>query len=165
MRKLFLFFSVIFLFSLCSVSLAFEFQEYSWGQVKEDIIQGLKEEDKKIIDSQTKGQLVYEDNLFQEPCIVTMFFTPQGQELAIVSILWKEWKDDKMGDNIQKILIDQYGHPSEVSPYMRHYQWTGGFEGDKVVLDYDQDIKLIYYGGEYYEEYQKQVHAVDRSEL
>ncbi len=165
MKKLFLILTIVLLLAWCAVSSAFEFQGYSWGQVKDDIIQSLNEKGKKIIDFKTKGQLVYEENLFQEPCTITMFFTSQGQELAIISILWKTWKNDKMGDSIQEALTDRFGQPSQISPYMRHYQWTGGFEGEKVILDYDQNIKLTYYGGSYYQQYQKQGQKIDQSEL
>ena len=161
--KRFLIVVFVFLFLLVSHSaFAFQFKDFYWGQTKDEILGILKENNKKDVSIQTNERISYSDTIFQQPCKVTMIFTFENYELAAVFI---EWETGTVGDSIQKKFIDRYGQPSELEPYMKQYRWQGGFPGERLILDYLGNAELSYYGGEYYQKYQKQLNSESESEL
>ena len=161
--KHFLIILFIFLFLLISHSaFAFQFEDFYWGQTKGEILDLLKENNKEDVNIQTNERISYSDEIYQQPCKITMIFTFENYELAAVFI---EWETGTIGDEIQKELIDRYGQPVELESYMKEYRWQGGFPGERLILDYLGNAELSYYGGKYYQKYQKQLHAEGESEL
>jgi hypothetical protein len=147
---------LIFVFSIFwdSDIFAFQFNNYKWGESYFILVNQIKAEKKGLIKN-TEEKIVYKDNIFGKNCEISLYFTPKGRYLSFIQVVWPG--TDKASE-IRDILTRKYGAPHQQKAYVDIYVWFSDISEKKIVLDYASgEIKLKYYGGKYYTEYQKEM--------
>lgn len=126
---------------------AFQLQQFDWGELRDDIATQLREQG-KIVDAQSSAEkIVFQDDYLGNARTVTLIFTPQSKQFALLSI---EWGDDSLARAALAALTERYGQPNKVNNHLLHYEWDGLFSGDEIVLD---ARKLTITSGDYYRRY------------
>jgi len=129
---------------------AFELLQYRWGESKKDMEAQLLQKGKTLEKASAPEVIVFHDDYMGSDRKVTLVFTPQSLALAIVYI---EWSDIAVARDAVEALKKRYGDPYKLDSHNVHYEWNGGFSGEKIILDGN---KLSIYGGEYYQRYSKE---------
>lgn len=163
MRKMIIIaFTVIFTFLYVVDIFAFQFENYEWGENSFLVKTQLNAERKNIL-SDAGDKIVYNDELFGRACEVNLFFIPKILLLAYIEIVWNS---PEAGPEVHDILARKYGEPNQEKDYIEKYIWFSDTQNLKVVLDYSSgEVKLAYYGGKYYSEYQKALSQAYPEEL
>lgn len=124
---------LLFYFSLCFSSFAFQFEKYEWGKPLKNMELKIKEKGKVLIPSDKDSELSYTDKILNEDCLVTLVFTPKTKELASVRILWN---NKYVGDDVKKLLAKKYGKFYQPDIMSDEYRWKGSSQYDLIVLNY-----------------------------
>ena len=148
----------IYLLLFCSATLAFEFENYEWGQSIENVKKQLKNEQKKLKSRFTNENnpttLLYSDTIFGSRCEVDLNFTKTTKQLAFLAI---KWDDSSAEDRIYKALTEKYGNPTPMCSSLDYCYWGNFSKKDAITLNRSiSGIELIYYGGEYFKKYMEE---------
>ena len=143
----------IFIFATANL-FAVQFQDYEWGKSAGEIKEVLKNKQKGFSTSGGERVIAYNDKILDEPCKVSLIFTPSSKLLAAVQILWEEVY---VGNKLKALLINKYGQPFQQTKFIDQYLWNLPTKGEVLTLDYTfNGAKLSYYGGEYYRRYERE---------
>jgi len=133
---------------------AFNFEDFQWGAAYDQVKEQLGNKGKNILSSSGTSTLVYSDSILEEPCMVTLMFTPLTKVLASVEIFWNK---NYMGEDVKELLRRKYGDPYQPNLFIDEYYWQGASEYDALVLEYGYvGTKLSYYGGAYQQRYEEE---------
>ena len=142
------------IFSDYSNTFAVQFQDYGWGKAIGEVKEMLKNKQKGFLTSGGERVITYNDKILDEPCKVSLIFTPSSKLLAAVQILWEEVY---VGNKLKALLINKYGQPFQQTKFIDEYLWNLPTKGEVLTLDYTfNGAKLSYYGGGYYRRYERE---------
>ncbi|MDD5429286.1 MAG: hypothetical protein PHE97_01040 [Candidatus Omnitrophica bacterium] len=131
----------------------YQFRDYTWGEPRSVIKQRLLKEGRQVTEEQYA--IYYREKIFNEDCQVVFLFTPSEQILGSVNLIWNS---TETGAKLKDELTKKYGQPVKYNAYTEEYTWPGSSDYDKLCLDYNYgDTRLQYYGGQYFEQYQKEL--------
>jgi hypothetical protein len=141
MKAKYLFAAVFFLclFLYWFTAEAFIFQDYFWG-MSEDLARNVISQKAKTISSQSEGKLVYNDNIMDKPCAVSLIFT--NKKLSGVTL---KWKGTFIGSQVQEVLENKYGKATQANNYMHQYTWGSPLAHSKLTLDYSSIFTVVSY--------------------
>ena len=106
--------------------------------------------------------MIYRDTILDESCRVTLEFTPKTKVLASIKIFWS---DKNIGEDVKNLLLDKYGSYDQPNVFANEFYWRGTSEYDVIMLEYEYaGTTLIYYGGVYQQQYEREFRELLESE-
>lgn len=128
--------------------LAFQFEDFVWGESIDSIYALLKKNKKRVLPDKNGRGISYKDKILENECVVALFFTPKSSLLYMVKL---RWKTPLIGDKLKRILIQNYGIPVQNEKSVEQYVWFGNSEEEMLALDYSGGItELLYSAADVY---------------
>ncbi|MFH0984928.1 MAG: hypothetical protein V1882_05265 [Candidatus Omnitrophota bacterium] len=132
-------------------ALAFRLEGYNWGDSKASVLEKLEKKDWDIRSTRTKQMIEADVFLGGEPCVAQFMFN----DALRLNKIRVTWDTTRVGDDIRKRLLRDFGNPSEVSPGAKHYMWKGYYKGEEITLDYSDlsglnKTTIVFDGGSAY---------------
>ncbi|MFC1667584.1 hypothetical protein ACFL0P_07000 [Candidatus Omnitrophota bacterium] len=142
---------------------AFQFEDFEWGISREDAETIIQDKGKILLFSDDEDEIGYTDTILDKPCQVILFFTPNSKQLAGITIIWKT---TAVGKTLKYLLTKKYGQPQQVNEGANFYNWGSVENYRMLVLEFNSpQTDLIYYGGNYYKNLEKEKKEEDREKI
>ena len=141
--------SLVSLFLIYPNASAFQFEDYQWGKLWDEVVKKLETKGRKF--SSSEYGLTYRDEILEKPCEVYLAFSSKSKGLAFISITWDT---TSAGGELKKQFTQKYGKFYTVVEKM--YFWLGPNNDitDSIYLNYTaNETRLIYFGGKYYDKF------------
>lgn len=158
-KKVFVVFLPLF-FLICSNVYPFQYEDYQWGKPLNEVAKELDNKRKPF--SFTEDGLMYNERIFDEPCVVFLYFTPKSKELALIFLSWDK---TSLGEEIKGSLVKKYGNFTTIDTNI--YIWSVPNKdikkdiSDSIYLNYAfGSVRLVYFGGEYYDKFTEEVRSI-----
>lgn len=115
---------IFFLSSWAGYSKPIQFADFTWGMRLLGVEAGAAESNFNLVEKEIAGAnpyLKYKTFLQGKECTITFSFTPRGQRLYSVVIIWPP---PSFGVFIRDVLMKKYQTPRQEIPHANLYLWT-----------------------------------------
>ena len=113
-------------------ALAFRLEGYNWGDSRTSVVDKLGKKGWALRSTRVEQLVEADVFLGGEPCVAQFMFN-SSLRLNKIRVTWDT---TRVGNDIMKKLIQDFGNPNEASPGSKHYMWKGSFKGEEITLDY-----------------------------
>lgn len=129
---------------LTSNALAFQYEDFRWGQPLEKSLSIVYKNKKKPLDV-TDNSFAYRDVILESPCKVELIFSQPNKMLHTVKLVWDS---PAVGDKVKQALIEMHGYPVPSEEGEGRFVWFGASQDDALVLDYSANATELFYSAD-----------------
>jgi len=98
--------------------------DFNWGMALLEVEAHAADKNYTLAEKEITGlkpHLEYDTHLHGNECVITFFFTPRGQKLYSVKVVWES---PTYGSLVKSILMKEYQYPREEMPGANMNIWT-----------------------------------------
>jgi len=139
MKKLSAILLSFIIFFTCGDAFALHFENYEWGMPKKEAKKLIERKGASLPDDTPAG-LVYHDIILDNPCTITLKFTPHSELLSEVTI---QWEGTHTGQMMNELLTRKYGSPQQSQDMQKKFFWQDA--EDNLTLDYSHMNTVVTY--------------------
>ena len=115
---------ILFFLNISGYAKPIRLEDFDWGMTLLEVEARAADKNYTLAEKEITGlkpHLEYETHLHGNECVITFFFTPRGQKLYSVKVVWES---PTYGSLVKSILMKEYQHPREETPGANMNIWT-----------------------------------------